>query len=83
MEIVRELPKQVTFKVLPPPAFAGTSFAGISFAKAGCWVAEQILAWVNCDRRLAKGFEATIASATAFLNAACVMLLTRRLARSA
>ncbi len=43
---------------------------------------ERFFAWINRNRRLAKDFEATIASATAFLYAACVMLLTRRLARS-
>jgi putative transposase len=42
------------------------------------WVVERFF-----DRRLAKDFEATITSATAFLYAACVMLLTRRFARSA
>ena len=43
--------------------------------------AERCFAWLNRNRRLAKDFEATIASATAFLYAASVMLLTRRLAR--
>ena len=47
------------------------------------WVVERFFAWINRNRRLAKDFEGTIASATAFLYAACVMLLTRRLARSA
>jgi transposase len=47
------------------------------------WVVERFFAWINRNRRLAKDFEATIASATAFLYAACVMLLTRRLAGSA
>ena len=46
------------------------------------WVDERFHAWVNRNRRLAKDFEATIASAQAFLYAASVMLLTRRLARS-
>jgi transposase len=45
------------------------------------WVVERCFAWLNRNRRLAKDFEATIASATAFLYAASVMLLTRRLAR--
>ena len=66
VEIVRKLPDQVGFKVLPRR-----------------WVVERFFAWINRNRRLAKDFEATIASATAFLYAACVMLLTRRLARSA
>ena len=38
--------------------------------------------WINRNRRLAKDFEATIASARAFLYAASVMLLVRRLARA-
>ena len=46
------------------------------------WVIERLFAWLGRNRRLAKDFEATIASATAFLYAASVMLLTRRLARS-
>jgi transposase len=45
------------------------------------WVVERCFAWLNRNRRLAKDFEAAIASATAFLYAASVMLLTRRLAR--
>jgi len=64
VEIVRKLPDQVGFQVLPRR-----------------WVVERFFAWINRNRRLAKDFEATIASATAFLYAACVMLLTRRLAR--
>ncbi len=45
------------------------------------WVVERSFAWINRNRRLAKDVEATIASAEAFLYAASVMLLTRRLAR--
>lgn len=47
------------------------------------WVVERTFAWFGRNRRLAKDFEATVASATAFLYAASAMLLTRRLARSA
>ena len=47
------------------------------------WVVERFFAWIGRNRRLAKDFEATLASAEAFLHAASVMLLTRRLARSA
>lgn len=47
------------------------------------WVVERFLAWINRNRRLAKDFERTIASAVAFLYLATIMLLTRRLARSA
>ena len=65
VEIVRKLPDQIGFQMLPRR-----------------WVVERFFAWVNRNRRLAKNFEATITSATALLCAACVMLLTRRLARS-
>ena len=47
------------------------------------WVVERFFAWINRNRRLAKDFEATIASARAFLYTASVMLLVRRLARAA
>ena len=46
------------------------------------WVVERFFAWINRNRRLAKDVEATINSARAFLYAASVMLLVRRLARS-
>src|SRR5712692_380094 len=46
------------------------------------WVVERFFAWINRNRRLAKDFEASIASTEAFLYAASVMLLTRRLAKS-
>lgn len=45
------------------------------------WVVERFFAWINRNRRLAKDFEATVASAEAFLHAASVMLLLRRLSR--
>lgn len=45
------------------------------------WVVEPTFASPNRDRRLAKDFERTIRSATAFLYAAAVLLLIRRLAR--
>ena len=44
------------------------------------WVAERFFAWIGRNRRLAKDFEATIDSARAFLYAASVMLLVRRIA---
>jgi transposase len=47
------------------------------------WVVERFFAWVGRNRRLAKDFEATIASARAFLYAASIMLLSRRIARAA
>jgi putative transposase len=45
------------------------------------WIVERFLAWINRNRRLAKDFEASIASAAAFVYAAAVMLLIRRIAR--
>ena len=45
------------------------------------WVVERFFAWINRNRRLAKDFEGTIASATAFLYAAAIMLLIKRLGR--
>lgn len=66
VEIVRRLPDQVGFAVLPRR-----------------WVVERFLAWISRNRRLAKDFEGTLASATAFLYAAAVMLLLRRIARIA
>jgi transposase len=46
------------------------------------WVVERTLAWLNRNRRLAKDFEATIASARAWLYLASVQLLIRRLVRA-
>jgi transposase len=45
------------------------------------WVVERFFGWISRNRRLWKDPEATLASARAFLYAASVMLLTRRLAR--
>lgn len=47
------------------------------------WVVERTFAWLGRNRRLSRDFEATLASATAFIYAAAAMLLVRRLARSA
>ena len=47
------------------------------------WVVERTLAWLNRNRRLAKDFEATIASAKAWVYIASVQLLARRLASTA
>jgi transposase len=44
------------------------------------WVVERNLAWLNRNRRLAKDFEASIASAKAWVYIASVQLLIRRLA---
>ena len=46
------------------------------------WVVERFFAWIGRNRRLAKDFEATIDSARAFLYAASVIRLVRRLARA-
>lgn len=46
------------------------------------WVVERCFAWLGRNRRLARDFEASIASATAFLYAASAMLLIQRIARS-
>ena len=45
------------------------------------WVVERFFAWISRNRWLWKDPEATLTSARAFLYAASVMLLTRRLAR--
>jgi transposase len=45
------------------------------------WVVERTLAWLSRNRRLAKDFEQTIKSATAWLFVASVQLFTRRIAR--
>ena len=46
------------------------------------WVVERFFAWISRNRRLWKDPEATLASANAFLYAASIMILIRRLARS-
>jgi putative transposase len=46
------------------------------------WVVERTLAWLGRNRRLAKDFEATIASAEAWVLIASVRVLSRRLARA-
>ena len=46
------------------------------------WVVERTFAWLGRNRRLAKDFEATIASAEAWVMIASVRLLARRLARA-
>ena len=46
------------------------------------WIVERTFAWLGRCRRLAKDFEATIASAIAWLLLAHVRMLSRRLARA-
>ena len=43
---------------------------------------ERTFAWFGRNRRLAKDFEATIASAEAWLMIASIRVLSRRLARA-
>ena len=45
------------------------------------WVVERTIAWLNRNRRLAKDFEQTIASATAWLFIASIQLFVRKAAR--
>jgi transposase len=45
------------------------------------WVVERFFAWISRNKRLWKDTGATIDSATAFLNAAGIMILVRRIAR--
>jgi putative transposase len=46
------------------------------------WVVERTFAWLGRCRRLAKDFEATVTSATAWLFLAHIRLLTRKIARN-
>lgn len=46
------------------------------------WVVERTFAWFGRNRRLAKDFEASIASAEAWITIASLHLLSRRLARA-
>lgn len=45
------------------------------------WVVERTFAWLNRCRRLAKDFERSIESATAFVHIASIRMLTRKIAR--
>jgi putative transposase len=45
------------------------------------WVVERTFAWLNRCRRLAKDWEKSIASSTAFVHLASIRMLTRRIAR--
>ena len=44
------------------------------------WVVERTFAWLGRNRRLARDFERTVESSTAWLQLAAVQLLTRRIA---
>jgi transposase len=45
------------------------------------WVVERTLAWLGRNRRLAKDFEATIASSAAWVYVASIRLISKRIAR--
>lgn len=45
------------------------------------WVVERTFAWLGRNRRLAKDFEQTTASATSWLFIASIQLFARRIAR--
>ncbi|KZM38604.1 transposase, partial [Labrenzia sp. OB1] len=44
------------------------------------WVVERTFAWLGRCRRLAKDWEASIESSTAWINIASIRVMTRRLA---
>jgi transposase len=46
------------------------------------WVVERTLAWLGRNRRLAKNFERSVESATAWLVMASVQMITRRIANA-
>jgi len=46
-----------------------------------CWVVERTFAWLGRCRRLAKDWETSVASSTAWALVASIRMLTRRTAR--
>lgn len=46
------------------------------------WVVERTFAWLNCSRRLSKDYDALPGVSEAFIYAAMVRLMVRRLARN-
>jgi len=58
-----------------------TQSVGTFKAEPKRWVIERTFAWLGRNRRLAKDFEATVASAEAWVLIASIRLLARRLAR--
>ena len=62
------------------PDYPSAPFKRTSLETPRRWVVERTLAWLNRNRRLAKDFEASIASAKAWVYIASVQLLIRRLA---
>ena len=59
-----------------------TQSVGTFKAEPKRWVVERTFAWLGRNRRLAKDFEATIASAEAWITIASIRVLSRRLARA-
>jgi putative transposase len=45
------------------------------------WVVERTLSWIDQNRRMSKDYERLCASGEAFVYAAMIRLMTRRLAR--
>jgi putative transposase len=45
------------------------------------WVVERTLSWIDQNRRMSKDYERTCASGEAFVYAAMIRLMRRRLAR--
>src|SRR5260221_9077455 len=88
-----EVPSSLSFACLraPPHLFAPaleieivtrSQSIGTFKPEARRWVVERTFAWFGRNRRLAKDFEATIASAEAWVTIASIRLLSRRLARA-
>jgi len=46
------------------------------------WVVERTIAWIDQNRRMSKDYERLCASAEAFVYAAMIRLMVRRLARA-
>ena len=45
------------------------------------WIVERTIAWIDQQRRMSKDYERLCASSEAFVYAAMIRLMTRRLAR--
>jgi putative transposase len=59
-------------KLLPPKGFV---------VLPRRWVVERTIAWIDQQRRMSKDYERLCASGEAFVYAAMIRLMTRRLAR--
>ena len=59
-------------KLLPPEGF---------LVLPRRWLVERTLSWIDQQRRMSKGYERLCASGEAFVYAAMIRLMTRRLAR--